>query len=227
MFLTSPRRCVGLSLNGRNWSIEHETQSKDTKMKYKYKLKGGQTLHISQRVPNGAWHMLPTPCYTLTVPGLGGKHNKLETTWDSLSRSARIEKKIYAFEDKRTKTSVEWKSNVGTEIGFRTKLDKGSPLVHSVAVSTTFVDIPLTSNITHGTGISTAKVSLKSKLSDGTKVKTTLFPLHNKISVGAKYKQKGDGTVQHWETVTIRMDATASLSSKANPKVQVGLEFEL
>jgi hypothetical protein len=237
--MTSPHRSINLNLTGKGWSIDHNTASKNTKLKYKTNLGDSKnSLTISQLIPNNKWSMIPTPCYQVTVPGLlGHPSNKLQTTWDTLTRRGKIEKRLYRGDDRRHKAAVEWDTQSGTKITLRTKMDKG--MFHSVSATMMYPSkkFPIFSKtVLPPAGM----VSLKSKLPDGTKVKTTLVPAAKLLSFSANYKHKdsnshgngGNGIMDHlrWEAVSITMCTDIPLHGGHKgrvPLVRVGLKFDL
>ncbi|KAI8110881.1 hypothetical protein M9434_004455 [Picochlorum sp. BPE23] len=209
---TTKPSLVNVDLSAKNWSLSHDTKSKDTTFRANWKPSSDVKVNMTQKIPGNKAYLVPNPHIKVTKTGVFGKgSNSVAVEHDMMQRRSGATLSLYAGEDKRYKLKLSSSTSKG---GFmqastgmlRSKLAKGT-LLHSASIS----------------GSTKAQVmTLKSRLGSDMKTKMSYSTSNQSLSMVGIQMSNVDG---HKVRTTLTVSAPVHQMNK--PQVQVGVKLDL
>jgi hypothetical protein len=204
---------LDVNLMAKNWSLSHNTRSKDYTFRASWKPSNTLRVNLTQKAPKGQFFLVPNPCLKITqTGGILGRNNFVSVEHDMMQRCSGATVCLYGGDDedkKKHKIKVNTLGNSGINASVRSKIFKGT-LLHSISASgsTKSQVLTLKSRITSN------NKKLKTKLSYST--------ASNALTLAGNHVMNVDS-----HKVKASVVVSAPVTRLTSPSVQVGMNFQI
>lgn len=104
---TTKPSLVNVDLSARNWSLSHDTKSRDTTIRANWKPSSDVKVNMTQKIPGSKAYLVPNPLIKVTKTGVfGNGSNSVAIEHDMMQRRSGATLSLYAGEDKRYKLKL-------------------------------------------------------------------------------------------------------------------------